>query len=567
MSTMSTSGDFDTDDTYAPLGKEVYLSVREEFKRWKTKYEKNVLSSLPTPSEELASFHLPPDLLKPAQLPPDLADRPESYIVVEDFDDDGNVTNTEYVPIESVRPDKFEPHPPYHCYTPAARNRLPIAQDTLSAPFIPYPEDKNFRDLYLDHLSDVQWNAHRDPDAEMIEYETVKQRKWFAVGCEPAVTLVDFMLRNHSSFSAGRDFLPVIWGDGLPSSSKPQLPASFGVDLAHPNDILAEVNLGLAKFCSNLNCLVHNCHVHIDPEWHRINPPYIPKQPRLTCNALYSKEGDPCGEDCFRHLDPSTMDIEVRYDCTFLDSLFKIRPDELPCDLAPICRIPCKQVYLRRCHEIPDHQVFPPIPQPDDAENLNFATPPVCTLARARQTRIVNSFLLVDRTDAELEVGDDGQAAIQLVKLGLKGPVATTSRQGRRRKRPTPRCQNMDIQRGQFKKFDIREGKYGLGAFAPQNIKPGDALGEYVGELVDGGFEPHQMLQKHSGLNYAFGLTGTNETVDSHWYGNATRFLNDSTHGPDPKPRNVTADDKTISKGNELFLEYGDGYWKNQTKT
>ncbi|KAJ7150578.1 hypothetical protein C8R43DRAFT_951540 [Mycena crocata] len=554
MSTMSTSGDSDTNDTYARLGKEVYLSVGEEFKTWKTEYAKKVLSSLPTPSEEPASFHLPPDLLKPAQLPHDLADRPEGYIVVEDFDDDGNVTNTEYVAVEPVRPNKFEAHPPYHCYAPASRNRLPIAQDTLSAPFIPYPEDKNFRDLYLDHLSDVQWTAHRDPDAEIVEYETV--RRLHTEHGFPFPVIANMM----QNFRPLRDLLPVIWGDGLPSSSKPQLPPDFGVDLAHPNDIFAEVNLGLAKFCSNLNCLVHNCHVHIDPEWHRINPPYIPKQPRLTCNALYSKEGDPCGENCFRHLDPSTMDIDVRYDCTFLDSLFKIRPDELPCDLSPICRIPCEQVYLRRCHEIPDHQVFPPIPQPEDAENLNFET-----------------------VVAKRIAGDDGQAAIQLVKLRLKGPVTTASRtccsdkhiyrptksrgQGRRRKRPTPRCQNMDIQRGQFKKFDIGEGKHGLGAFAAQHIKPGDALGEYVGELVDGGFEPHQMLQKHSGLNYAFGLTGTNETVDSHWYGNATRFLNDSTHGPDPKPPNVTADDQTISKGNELFLEYGDGYWKNQTKT
>ncbi|KAJ7115588.1 hypothetical protein C8R43DRAFT_1155099 [Mycena crocata] len=531
---MSTPGEFFPDNnTYAQTGEEVYLSVCKEFKIWKTLYEKEILASLPKPSEKPASFSLPPGIFKPAELPPDLADRPEGYIIIEDFDDDGNVVNTEYVRVETVKPIKVEPHPPYHYCTPAVRNRLPTAQDTRSAPFIPYPEDKTFCNLYLDcpSFENVQWRVdYRDPDAEVVEYETVRRLHTehgfpFEVIAEIMYNYRPLRVSNESGLLwdvSQRDFLPVIWGDGLPSSSKPQLPTDFGVNLAHPNDILTEVNLGLAKFCSNLNCLIHNCHVHIDPEWHRINPAYIPKQPHLTCKALYGKKGGSCGKDCFRHLDSGIMEIDdVPYDFTFLDSLFKIRPDELPCVLAPICRLPCKQIYLRRCQKIPDYKVSPPNPEPYTAQDLNFA----------------------------------GTELPQLHPLCPPRPVLGGEQL--RRKRPTPRCQNMDIQRGQFKKFDIRKGKYGLGAFAAQNIKAGDALGEYVGELVDGEFGPHEMLQKKSGLNYAFGLTGSKDTVDSHWYGNATRFLNDSTYGPNPKPPNCVAAEHIVNGERRIVLKAG----------
>lgn len=89
---------------------------------------------------------------------------------------------------------------------------------------------------------------------------------------------------------------------------------------------------------------------------------------------------------------------------------------------------------------------------------------------------------------------------------------------------------------------------------------------EYVGELVDDGvvhrcvpYSPfayakrsrpyfvRDIIRRYSGLNYVgrssvrcpsleyvfsqcFGVLGT--TIDSHWFGNPTRFLNDSKPGP-----------------------------------
>ncbi|KAF7353603.1 SET-domain-containing protein [Mycena venus] len=137
-----------------------------------------------------------------------------------------------------------------------------------------------------------------------------------------------------------------------------------------------------------------------------------------------------------------------------------------------------------------------------------------------------------------------------------------------------------------MQRFEVKEAKYGLGAFALEEIRKEDII-EYVGELLDNieeKLDHRAIIQQHSDLNYCFGMgeskrpgksdvavAGT--TVDAQWLGNPTRFLNDSK----PRPANCVADElvvngerrlliravKNVKKGAELTLRYGDDYWKH----
>ncbi|KAF7338689.1 SET-domain-containing protein [Mycena venus] len=148
-------------------------------------------------------------------------------------------------------------------------------------------------------------------------------------------------------------------------------------------------------------------------------------------------------------------------------------------------------------------------------------------------------------------------------------------------------CMNVVLTQRKFKRFEVKEAKYGLGAFALEEIRKEDIIGEYVGELLDNieeKLDHRAIIQQHSDLNYCFGMgeskrpgksdvavAGT--TVDAQWLGNPTRFLNDSK----PRPANCVADElvvngerrlliravKNVKKGAELTLRYGDDYWKH----
>ncbi|KAG2358611.1 hypothetical protein BDR07DRAFT_1489298 [Suillus spraguei] len=74
---------------------------------------------------------------------------------------------------------------------------------------------------------------------------------------------------------------------------------------------------------------------------------------------------------------------------------------------------------------------------------------------------------------------------------------------------------------------EIRRAEYGLGAFAVQDMKLGDFIGDYVGDIltvID--TENVERATKYSGRNYFFEFSGKNseEMLDAGPIGNATRF-------------------------------------------
>ncbi|KAF9521962.1 hypothetical protein CPB83DRAFT_152007 [Crepidotus variabilis] len=103
----------------------------------------------------------------------------------------------------------------------------------------------------------------------------------------------------------------------------------------------------LELFCNNRNCVISFCSTHEHTSSPRPRAPKIP----------YSKLGDttsrPCGNRCF--LEPSSsVDLLVHgtawdsNDIELLHCILKFSPDILPCDLAMICRKPCREVHRQR---------------------------------------------------------------------------------------------------------------------------------------------------------------------------------------------------------------------------
>ncbi|KAF5324813.1 hypothetical protein D9611_004468 [Ephemerocybe angulata] len=157
------------------------------------------------------------------------------------------------------------------------------------------------------------------------------------------------------------------------------------------------------------------------------------------------------------------------------------------------------------------------------------------------------------------------------------------------------RCTNNNVQHGRFNRLRIQRSEWGYGAYAAEPIPKGAIVGGeqqyitcqsfqrltidlpvYVGEHM---LAPHpeteEMLQKHTGLNYAFGLYG-NTVIDSKSAGNETRYLN---HANDPDANCIGSSivlhntqaiilesTKKIKMGEQLLLNYGEKYWNPDGK-
>ncbi|KAJ7702282.1 hypothetical protein B0H17DRAFT_923764, partial [Mycena rosella] len=146
-----------------------------------------------------------------------------------------------------------------------------------------------------------------------------------------------------------------------PIIEKPQLPLHFAQDFPSPDEIFDQINHGVTKFCPSLNCVSPSCQIHSNSDFGQYTPVFTPKAPLLTSPQFFDQRGEPCGEDCFRHVDSDEMEADIFLsDFTFLDGMLKLDPDVLPCDLAMICKLPCLQIFLYRRQAISDAEVIRP---------------------------------------------------------------------------------------------------------------------------------------------------------------------------------------------------------------
>ncbi|KAJ7184281.1 hypothetical protein C8R46DRAFT_1063555 [Mycena filopes] len=565
---------------------EVYHRIQTEFFDWKDGY----VSTSPLSS---FAFRMAPATFDPLPNPiPKAEDRDADAFIYEwTYDADGKPDEGKAVPVNVVAGeplDQFLHHPPYQYCTPASRNENARVAENRDAPFMPFPEDPTFpRDAYLDSFTgSVQWVVDQpDPDDEVIQYETVRRlhvEHGFSAGVIDEILRVKGLPLLRSSNESGllwavtqRDLLPVVWGDGLPSSSKPQLPPHFAREHPASNDLFRHINTGREKFCPNLNCVNFNCHIHIDYDWGLITPPVIPKPPGLTSAQLLrvASEGHACSNACFRSIreddmedDDGVADVHLR-DLAVLNSLLKLEPDTIPCDLATICNMSCRNVFLHRRDTIDDTKIISARTQQRKVKrnqgsktiNIGALTLTIAPCAHPGSCFAALCECYQRKIYCERNCRCDNKCRRRW--KGCKTTCRRTRDCGKRCKcreagrecdpelcldcdardvythfpnalpagHVRGKCTNVALQRGTFKKFIVHTSQYGLGAFAAEDIRVGDILGEYVGELVDEVQETvvHRgIVQRHSGLNYT-----------AQWLGNPTRFLNDSK----PKRPNCVA--------------------------
>ncbi|KAF8466499.1 hypothetical protein DFH94DRAFT_781237 [Russula ochroleuca] len=393
------------------------------------------------------------------------------------------------------------------------------------------------------------------------------------------------------------------------------------------DDLRGRIESVIPRFCANPGCIHTHCHRHGNTIDDFASPPAA--VPRLTSKDY--PEGASCGSLCFREIDSSFQEDSVQWGSSEVDELrciLEIMPDTIPCGLAKLVRRPCREVFIERRRFIPDEKVYsessrvvtareklnyykdsisgditsgayiPPGPcshiGPCDKNNANC----ICAQKSVHCTRSCHCSLTCKHrwpgcrcnkeTDKKITQTCKTESC-RCRKMGWECDSMVCecdnhSYVHRRKPRPKtkqPRmirpdgkhyCQNSDIQRGLAAELEIKRGAFGLGCFAVKKIRPDQFIGEYVGELSVSAEDKRELLRKHVGLNYSFGLN-LQHIIDSARVGNETRYIN---HGTEEdglanasakttlvlgEPRIALYATKEIKAGGEILFDYGENYW------
>ncbi|EFI27159.1 hypothetical protein CC1G_14984 [Coprinopsis cinerea okayama7 len=506
----------------------------------------------------------------------------------------------------------FKSYPPYTICTPLTQNTAGPRLDSTS--FIPYADDHKFRvDAYLslfpnsEHLG---WQADfKDPDHEVIKLETARHLfydKGFGFDEIENIPGFDARLRIDDCdglvwASAQRDLPFIHWyginqGDGEESSGVPApsttkfIPSSIAqlTDGSAGKGLFAEVQKASGNFCPHLNCLKSyfpHCRV----------PPIQEQRPKKPLAKF--ADGQRCGDFCYRRIPREHRTHEelvklgldwTQTEIALLSDILKLSPDSSPCDLAVICRKPCMEVLATRCRIHPDPDVLdyqvdelegaPAAPTEEWFRSTEMAEywPAMISIIRSSPARtqalvvLKNQTVPVIKPDTTAVEIVDSQRYMWLDAILILHHNINSNAEPKGKK---SKCRNNACQKGRFPLIEINAATWGQGAFAGRSIKSGTIIGEYVGEallLAEADEGVQSLLNRYSGLNYSFSLDQT-FLLDSLRAGNETRFLNHTTDA------NCTADvitvngdhriflisTKAIKKGQELFLDYGEAFWKD----
>ncbi|PPQ72753.1 hypothetical protein CVT26_003033 [Gymnopilus dilepis] len=320
-------------------------AVTEEYFSWSALDSDQALSSLAKPSRR------PPPFPKLDETHNDAVTSPsgpytQNFEVI-DFDHhhDGRQTSkstTLSVSSPAIKLEaSFQPYPPYTYCAPASRNIF-TGDDSHYMPFIPFADDKDYNyaaDIDLYHY--FAWQKSDSPrlnaDEQVIALETLcrlaselkllpkdlDEMQFFVVPCQEIISL-----------PRKRDFPK--WPP-LVTNLKSILPED--VLSSDANNFVGFLN----DFCANLNCLVPYCNPH-EQEVVRGQVPGI-VLPKISPDKILDMIASPCGSDCC--LLPAPINVIASYwsdsDTQILSSVLRYAPDTSPCDLAIICRKPCRE--------------------------------------------------------------------------------------------------------------------------------------------------------------------------------------------------------------------------------
>ncbi|KAG1759494.1 hypothetical protein EDD22DRAFT_905831 [Suillus occidentalis] len=536
------------------LGLKIYKEVWKQFYEW-----------------ELREYQLL-DLgaLQDSEMQIDSKNPNKPSLVVSQYDAEGRSISYPLEMEEIFVDPTFEAHPPYESCPPVNQSVRFVVHET--AAFIPYGDEENFPVMeYLDQFQSFAWEKDFDPDSEMIQIETVRRlTNEYKMSIRQIGRICIFPGPLRGTYNEGllwerfqRDFLR--WPGGTEDDIE-EACVEPAVD-----DLCARLTSVLATFCPNLNCLRTLCTTHSHPQ----SGSFGGGRPQVTNQSMRLSEGWPCGEECFRLTDESFV-------------------------LADLCFKPCREVFVQRSSIFPDHMVYDD--GPADMRNNK-------TKRKAQKPRLI------------FEEKNDHSIFVPLEPCNHKGPCEKERCECSRRKRHCQLacrcgtrcdrqyrgceckrctincpciensreclpgicekcdargatdhpCANTRLQRNDAKAVEIRRAKYGLGAFATQDMEPDDFIGDYVGRmLTTNDIEILDPVIKYNGRNYFFEFSKENvdEMLDAGPIGNATRFLNHTTAETGQLFLLVNGEHhigfyttKAVACGEELFLYYGPTYW------
>ncbi|KAF8970309.1 hypothetical protein BDZ97DRAFT_1652502, partial [Flammula alnicola] len=469
------------------------------------------------------------------------------------------------------------PYPPYDSCIPISRNIM-RGDDPDYLPFIPFSDDPTYDYTYdNDHHKYFAWHKpDRDPDCaryvlplpdfqvltlslltilvEVIVFETVRKlvvdrdlSYWEIDNTGLLPMLTDRMLK----LTRKRDFPKWRPDDQL----KPLLPVASNA--ARPKET---VKYFLDRFCNNLNCVTGFCTTHLKTQ----SP--NPVAPKLPYYKLSDSIDAPCGKHCFLQTSTLADSIGTFWTADDMETLFAaldIAPDALPCDLAIICRKPCREVRKGQIRNVRSNTsiiiatiqeyAYNALKSLDSRLPCKHAGPCdatsacACFLTRAHchtrcgcakacasgvrrwkgcscaksakvcGTKKCSCFRQFVECDPEVCLQCEAkwsELTPDFVSLDMHSNL----------------CRNVGIQRGRFKDTEVRESRWGLGLFMAESCEKGDLVTEYVGELI---YNPtvrsRDGIATHKGRSYIFDLN-RRIAVDSAYAGNGTRYINHSSH-------------------------------------
>ncbi|KAK0209087.1 hypothetical protein DFS33DRAFT_1272159 [Desarmillaria ectypa] len=561
----------------------VYKRVFDEFYAWEQDDTRTYIQYLAADAESDDSEGWDDDFFKVddqlSSVMDEDDDTDDQSFLIRSFDPDRSIRDRYKVPCVEIQTRialEFQHPLKYEMCTPDSRNAggsTSFNSDEVLR-FVPYADDEAFpleKFLNPEHLKPFRnfaWQTEdfKDPDFDVIELEVARRLHYGDLRL--SLYTIDTLGILHNKVGASgpsgllreasqRDIL--FW----PGTALTDLPTLGLERLSDKDDIYHSINLSSSRFCSHINCLVMNCR-YIDAV-----PPFEVSKPTLTKAGFKLKDGEPCGELCFRsfdetqdgvmvhsaflHISASHASLNLKQegvhwndpdDVEFLESVLKVDADMSPCALAVICRKPCLEVFIYRTRMFPDE-------------------------------KILKEQILEERRRHRFQV-DDGSACKFTPPALLPGTISCVLIDYLRGARHKNKCQNMRIQRNQRKNIKIqptKPAKYGLGAFAIRELRAWTYIGEYVGEIRNLSSEESSqrsnILNKYTGLNYNFELNSS-LTLDAARRGNETRYLNHSDKpNCDVLVKNVNDEHRiviftceNVDKGEELFLDYGPRYWQ-----
>ncbi|KAG1815023.1 uncharacterized protein BJ212DRAFT_1358925 [Suillus subaureus] len=552
------------------LGLQIYKEVWKQFYEWEPGECRQIIHALAgrrVPGEREKYNKMIDQLLDPkafhdSEMRIDLENPNQPLPIVTQYDAEGQGIS---YPLEmneiSVDP-TFKAHPPYESCPPINQSiwRWGLCE---AVAFIPYGDEEEFPVMeYLDQFQSFAWEEDFDPDLEMIQIETARRlHNTWNISIKNIDRMRILPKSQREPYKKGllwqrfqRDFLR--WPGGTEDDMEG---ACFQPAV---DDLPRRLTSVLATFCPNLNCLRTRCTTHL----HLHSGSFGGGRPQVTNQSMRLSEGEPCGEECFRLTDESYMDKvywENESDRKTLKTILSISPNLFPCQLAELCFKPCREVFVQRYHMFHDHLVY----DDDSADDTDSHTKNNRTRGKTRKRRLI------------FEETSDHSEFVPLEPCKHKGPCEKELCGCYRRKRhcqlacwcgincdrqyrgceckrclstcpclksnreclpgichkcdargaTNNPCANTKLQRNHIKAVEIKRAKYGLGAFAAQDMKTGDFIGDYVGNLLDSAdVEGLTPVTEYNGRNYFFEFSreNTDEMLDAAPVGNATRFLN-----------------------------------------